>query len=95
MESIEIFGREVLPEFLERDPAASAAKAERLQPMIDSALARKAEVYQPRDLGDYEFPAIPRQWATTTGSGEMQARLDRIADDRAAGKRETGAGITG
>ena len=26
---------------------------------------------QPRDLGDYEFPAIPRQWADASGSVEM------------------------
>jgi alkanesulfonate monooxygenase SsuD/methylene tetrahydromethanopterin reductase-like flavin-dependent oxidoreductase (luciferase family) len=95
MESIEIFGREILPEFAERDPAASAAKAARLAPIVEAALARKAAAHRPRDLSDYEFPAMPRRWAETTGSGELAERLDRIADDRAAGRRETGAGLTG
>src|SRR5207302_4843772 len=41
MESLELFGRDVLPEFLERDEKASAEKARRLEPVIDKALARK------------------------------------------------------
>src|SRR5438270_663065 len=41
MESLELFGREVLPEFMERDEAASRAKAGRLAPIVDAAMARK------------------------------------------------------
>jgi len=41
-ESLELFAREVLPEFAERDPKAEADKLERLAPAIDAALARKA-----------------------------------------------------
>src|SRR5207253_1771615 len=41
MESLELFGREVLPEFLERDEAASREKAKRMEPVIEAALARK------------------------------------------------------
>jgi alkanesulfonate monooxygenase SsuD/methylene tetrahydromethanopterin reductase-like flavin-dependent oxidoreductase (luciferase family) len=95
MESIEIFGREVLPEFLERDEAQVAAKAERLAPAIDAAMARRAEVYRPKDLGDYSFPALPKQWARATGSQELEETLQRFADDRAAGRRDEAAGITG
>ncbi len=40
-EAIELFGREVLPEFKERDEAAVAAKAKRLEPVIEAAMARK------------------------------------------------------
>ena len=43
MESIELFGTEVLPEFVERDEAASAAKAEKWAPLIDQAMARKLD----------------------------------------------------
>jgi alkanesulfonate monooxygenase SsuD/methylene tetrahydromethanopterin reductase-like flavin-dependent oxidoreductase (luciferase family) len=93
MESLEVFGREVLPEFLDRDEAATAAKAARLAPVVDAALARKE--YEPRDLGDYSFPAIPRQWADAAGSEEMRAWLDRFADDRAAGRRDAELGIAG
>jgi alkanesulfonate monooxygenase SsuD/methylene tetrahydromethanopterin reductase-like flavin-dependent oxidoreductase (luciferase family) len=93
MESLELFGHEVLPEFAERDPGISAAKDERLAPVVEAALARKVE--QDRDLGDYEFPAIPRQWADASGSAEMREWLDTFADDRAAGRHDPSAGIAG
>ena len=93
MESIEIFGREVLPEFAERDPDLTAKKQARLAPIVDAAMARK--VVEPVDLGDYTFPAIPRQWADASGSEEMKAMLQRWADDRAAGRRDDSAGIAG
>src|SRR3954471_11603302 len=41
MESLELFGRGVLPECLERDEEASAEKQRRLEPVIEKALARK------------------------------------------------------
>ncbi len=93
MESIEMFGREVLPEFLDRDEVATRDKAARLEPVIAAALARKQD--EPRDLGDYSFPAIPRQWAAAANSDEMRAWLERFADDRAAGKRDAELGIAG
>jgi alkanesulfonate monooxygenase SsuD/methylene tetrahydromethanopterin reductase-like flavin-dependent oxidoreductase (luciferase family) len=40
-ESLELFGREVLPRFEEGRDAAEAAKADRLAPAVDSALARR------------------------------------------------------
>ncbi len=40
-ESLELFGREVLPEFAERDDEARAKKDERLAPVIEKALARR------------------------------------------------------
>ncbi len=96
MESIELFGTEVFPEFLERDEAQVNAKAARLAPAIEAAMARKAAVYQPRDLGDYSFPALPKQWAAATGSKELEDQLQQFADDRAAGKRDPASqGITG
>lgn len=95
MESIELFGTEVLPEFAERDEAARAAKQRRLAPVIDAALDRKEAATERHDIGDYEFPAIPRQWADDTGSTELRERLERFADDRAAGRRDQTAGITG
>jgi alkanesulfonate monooxygenase SsuD/methylene tetrahydromethanopterin reductase-like flavin-dependent oxidoreductase (luciferase family) len=95
MESLELFGRDVLPEFAERDEAASAAKAARLAPIVEAALARRAARDEPRDLGDYEFPALPRQWADASGSEEMRTWLDRFADDRAIGRRDPAHGIAG
>ncbi|MGD9996228.1 MAG: LLM class flavin-dependent oxidoreductase [Ilumatobacteraceae bacterium] len=95
MESIEIFGREVLPEFAERDDAQVAAKAARLAPAIEAAMARRAEVYERKDIGDYSFPALPKQWARATGNQELEDNLQKFAEDRAAGRRDAAAGIIG
>ena len=43
MEAIELFGREVLPEFVERDPAAESARTERLAGAIDAGFARREQ----------------------------------------------------
>lgn len=95
MESLEMFGREVLPEFIERDSKATAAKAERMAPIIEAALARRAALATERDIGDYSFPAIPRQWADATHDETVEQWLQQFADDRAAGKRDFSAGIAG
>lgn len=94
MESIELFGREVLPEFVERDADAQRRKMQRLQPHIDAAMARKpapAEV----DLSSYEMVALPKQWAAATNDTQLEAQLAKFADDRAAGRRDPSAGILG
>jgi alkanesulfonate monooxygenase SsuD/methylene tetrahydromethanopterin reductase-like flavin-dependent oxidoreductase (luciferase family) len=61
MESLELFGRDVLPEFIERDEQLQKEKARRLEPVIEAAMARKPASDHP-PLGDaaYEFPGIPR-----------------------------------
>jgi alkanesulfonate monooxygenase SsuD/methylene tetrahydromethanopterin reductase-like flavin-dependent oxidoreductase (luciferase family) len=50
-ESLELFGREVLPEFIERDERAERDKARRMQPVIERAMARRrpAEVAADED----------------------------------------------
>jgi hypothetical protein len=83
-ESLELFGREVLPEFAERDEALVKAKADRLAPVIDAALARRAE--SPPLTPGYHFPAIPRKWADDSGSAEMKEWLEQFADSTAAGE---------
>jgi alkanesulfonate monooxygenase SsuD/methylene tetrahydromethanopterin reductase-like flavin-dependent oxidoreductase (luciferase family) len=95
MESIEIFGREVLPEFAERDRGAHERKLARLRPHIDAALERKAATIEPVDIGDYEFTALPKQWAEATHDEQLDGQLQRFADDRAAGRRDPSAGILG
>ena len=47
------------------------------------------------DIGDYSFPAIPRQWADATHDETLDEWLEQFADDRAAGKRDDSAGIAG
>jgi len=93
MDTIELFGREVLPEFIERDLAASERKAARWAPIEAEVLARRQPVTG--DLDGYTFPAIPRQWADATRSPELAAMLDKFRDDRAAGRPDTDLGVLG
>ena len=87
MESLELFGREVLPEFAERDAAAAAKKAERLAPAIERALARKPDDAHPAlPVADYEIPAIPRSIADRKGEDGFHAWLDDYARQAALGQ---------
>ncbi len=47
MESLELFGKTVLPEFAERDEKLSAEKEARLAPIIEKVMARKPESRSP------------------------------------------------
>jgi alkanesulfonate monooxygenase SsuD/methylene tetrahydromethanopterin reductase-like flavin-dependent oxidoreductase (luciferase family) len=81
MASLELFGREVLPEFAERADAFDRAKAERLRPVIDAALARRAG--PPTSMPDgYVLPALPKQALRGT---EGEALLDKVASTTATG----------
>lgn len=95
MESLELFGKEVLPEFMERDELAAADKARRVEPIIEKAMARKGDDAPPLPTPDYAFPAMPRAVADKTESNELKEMLEQLAADRAAGKRDSGAGILG
>jgi alkanesulfonate monooxygenase SsuD/methylene tetrahydromethanopterin reductase-like flavin-dependent oxidoreductase (luciferase family) len=64
MESIELFGREVLPEFLERDERQSEEKAERLAPVIEQVMARRPVVE--RSVDGYQINAVIDRWATSS-----------------------------
>lgn len=84
MESLELFGREVLPEFAERADAADREKAKRLEPVIAEAMARKpASDHPPLPADDYAFPAIPRAMADRAGNDEFHQWLDQFADESA------------
>ena len=87
MESLELFGREVLPEFIERDEQAASNKAGRLEPVIEKVLARKPpEDHPPLPDPDYEFPAIPRSMADRESADAFHAWLDDYARKAAAGE---------
>jgi alkanesulfonate monooxygenase SsuD/methylene tetrahydromethanopterin reductase-like flavin-dependent oxidoreductase (luciferase family) len=60
MESLELFGREVLPEFLERDERLQRDKAARLAPVFEKVMARKPVTDHPPVPDAYSFPAIPQ-----------------------------------
>ena len=57
-ESLELFAREVMPEFQEREPRREADKRERLAPAVEAALARRAPARRP-DPG-YAIPAAAK-----------------------------------
>jgi hypothetical protein len=89
MESLELFGRDVLPEFAERDGAAQRVKAKRLEPLVEQAMARKpADDHPPLPAPDYAFPAIPRAIADRSGSDDFHTWLDQVAEERATGRDE-------
>ena len=86
MESLELFGREVLPEFAERDEKLSRDKQQRLAPVIDAVMARKpASDHPPLPTDDYAFPALPRAMADRAGSDDFQKMLDDFAQQAAIG----------
>jgi alkanesulfonate monooxygenase SsuD/methylene tetrahydromethanopterin reductase-like flavin-dependent oxidoreductase (luciferase family) len=95
MASLELFGREVLPEFAAREEAGAAAKTKRLEPVVEAAMARRADDAPPLPSPDYSFAAMPRKVADKTGSTEIKEMLDKLAADRAAGRRDPNAGILG
>jgi alkanesulfonate monooxygenase SsuD/methylene tetrahydromethanopterin reductase-like flavin-dependent oxidoreductase (luciferase family) len=95
MESIEIFGREVLPEFVERDGAAVERKRGRLEPHLAAALARRHSSTGAGDIGEYTIEALPKQYAAATHDEALSGLLTKFADDRAAGRRDPSAGILG
>src|SRR3954454_11079159 len=79
MSSLELFGREVLPEFKERDEKAQQDKTRRLEPVLDTVMARKpAEDHPPLPREDYAFPAIPLGFADRVGNDEFFATLDEM-----------------
>jgi len=56
-EAIELFAREIRPEFAERAPDIEREKLDRLAPAMDKALGRRQP---PRQPSDYSFAAIPK-----------------------------------
>jgi alkanesulfonate monooxygenase SsuD/methylene tetrahydromethanopterin reductase-like flavin-dependent oxidoreductase (luciferase family) len=86
MESIDLFGREVLPEFLERDERRTTEKAERLAPVIDTVMARRPVVE--RSVDGYKITAIIKKMADDMGDTKLQDAIERFEEDRAAGRRD-------
>lgn len=81
MESLELLGREVLPEFRERDERLRSAKATRLEPVIAAALARRGG-HPPPPLEEHVVDAFPRQSLKAEG---REAELQKMASDSAVG----------
>ena len=86
METLELFGREVLPEFAERNDALERAKAERLRPVLDAVMARKPAGDHPPLDPEYEIPAYPRLDADQQENERFHHWLDDYAARIAAGE---------
>jgi alkanesulfonate monooxygenase SsuD/methylene tetrahydromethanopterin reductase-like flavin-dependent oxidoreductase (luciferase family) len=93
-ESIELFGKEVLPEFKERDDATWQAKLKRLEPVLEQAMARKTDD-APRMPEDFSMPALPLQMVNAAGNEAGKKWLQEFADQRAKGERDEALGIIG
>ncbi|MBV9660545.1 MAG: LLM class flavin-dependent oxidoreductase [Acidimicrobiales bacterium] len=79
MESLDLFGREVLPEFVERDEALQKQKAQAMEPIIETLMARRpAEAsYDP----SYTFGAVPVAWDLGTPITEVLDSMESRAKD--------------
>ena len=54
-DSLELFGKEVLPEFMEREEKRAKQKAALLEPVIEAAMKRRVEPQTPWYREDYEI----------------------------------------
>jgi len=61
-ESLELFAAEVMPEFHDGEDERERAKADRLAPALEAALARREPAR--RAEPGYHFPALPQDWAS-------------------------------
>jgi alkanesulfonate monooxygenase SsuD/methylene tetrahydromethanopterin reductase-like flavin-dependent oxidoreductase (luciferase family) len=87
MESLELFGREVMPEFNEREEERQRKKDERLAPVIEKIMARKpASDHPPLSNPDYAITALPRMQADEGESEKFHQWLDEYADRIAEGE---------
>jgi alkanesulfonate monooxygenase SsuD/methylene tetrahydromethanopterin reductase-like flavin-dependent oxidoreductase (luciferase family) len=80
MESLEILGREILPEFAEREERRAREKARRIEPIVEAVMARKPAGDHPPLPEGYTFPAIPRAIADRNQADAFHKMLDAVAD---------------
>jgi len=86
MECLELFAREVMPEFAARHEDLERAKAARLEPVLAAVMARKPDRDHPPRDPDYEILAYPRLDADQQASGKFHRWLDDYAAKVAAGE---------
>jgi alkanesulfonate monooxygenase SsuD/methylene tetrahydromethanopterin reductase-like flavin-dependent oxidoreductase (luciferase family) len=72
MESLEIFAREVMPEFKERDPKRTADKQQRLAKVVDAALARRPENTPPLPAGYTITPMVRKMIEQSAGKEALE-----------------------
>lgn len=82
MESIEIMGREILPEFIERDAKAVAEKNRRLEPIIEKVEARRRPSNAPVFDETYNFGGLPTGRGGKFTAGEIPEAMAEINEGR-------------
>jgi alkanesulfonate monooxygenase SsuD/methylene tetrahydromethanopterin reductase-like flavin-dependent oxidoreductase (luciferase family) len=87
MESLELFGTEVMPEFAERDEALRAKKAKEMEPIVEAAMARKVDD-APTMPDDYVMRAIPKQMVEMAENDDGRKWMEDLADKQAAGETD-------
>ncbi len=92
-ESLELFGREVLPEFAERDAAKTRGKRLRIAPLVEIAMSKRVDDAPPLPDG-YAYDALLRQLVVSSAPDKVEL-LDRVAEESAVGDNSTMAAITG
>ncbi|HXL61781.1 MAG TPA: LLM class flavin-dependent oxidoreductase, partial [Mycobacterium sp.] len=95
MESIELMGKQVLPEFIERDEKSVAEKAKRLEPIIEKVEARRPESKAPVFDESYAFGGLPTGRENYTAN-EVSLAMDEMnaGIEAAAAKLKSGEGWT-
>lgn len=82
MESIEIMGKEILPEFIERDEKAVAAKAKRLEPVIEKVEQRRRPLSAPEFDEEYSFGGLPTGRGGKFTASEIPEAMAEINEGR-------------
>jgi len=82
MESIELMGKEVLPEFIERDQKAVAEKAKRLAPVIEKVESRRPEPTAPKFDEKYSFGGLPTGRGGKFTASEIPEAMAEINEGR-------------
>jgi alkanesulfonate monooxygenase SsuD/methylene tetrahydromethanopterin reductase-like flavin-dependent oxidoreductase (luciferase family) len=81
MESLELFAKEVLPEFKERDEQHVARKQERLAPAIEAAMKRRMDTAPPLPAGYSIVPMVRRMLEQNLG----EEAIERFQQAQATG----------
>jgi hypothetical protein len=82
MESIELMGKEVLPEFVERDAKHVAAKAKRLEPVLEKLENRREASFAPGFDESYSFGGLPTGQGGKFTSSEIPEAMAEINEGR-------------
>jgi alkanesulfonate monooxygenase SsuD/methylene tetrahydromethanopterin reductase-like flavin-dependent oxidoreductase (luciferase family) len=79
MESLELFGKTVLPELVERDETFAKERAARLAPAIERAMARRPADDAPALDPEYKFGGVPTSAVTGKTADEALIAIQEMA----------------